>query len=272
MANELLNATGLDGTTNWTAGAGGVSIRDGGLGGHGRLVISGGGSLESDRIPLNGRTNVWAMAHYLGTQLVVRFSDGAGATVQDVQVPVQRGPQGPAERGRPGGFFFAKGLIPAPAGATHYAIRLTGSGAVRLLKPYASADGLEPCLWQAGPHANPDLNYPRWPAHLPAPMDEGLQFDPIPTRKGYSGDSGVEATRRITRTRRYRMAAQLSLTTAERDVLMDFFDDHPGKFWFTRPDTREVCLAQWLAEGEPVDAGQLPGRRRTQIKLQLVVP
>lgn len=272
MANELLNATGLDGTTNWTAGAGGVSILDSGAGGHGRLVISGGGSLASDRIALNGRANVWAMAHYLGAQLVVRFSDGAGATVQDVQVPARRGPQGPAERGRPGGFFFAKGLIPAPAGATHYAIRLTGSGAVRLLKPYASADGLKPCLWQAGPHANPDLNYPSWPAHLPAPMDEGLQFDPIPTRKGYSGDSGVEATRRITRTRRYRMAAQLSLTTVERDVLMDFFDDHPGKFWFTRPDTREVCLAQWLAEGEPVDAGQLPGRRRTQIKLQLVVP
>jgi hypothetical protein len=271
MANELLNATGLDGPTNWSAWTGGVSVLSSGVGAEGRLVFSGLESIASDPVPLNGRTSVWAMAHGITRRFVVRFTDAAGETVEDIDLPILRRPEGPPQRGRPGGFAFAKGRVIAPEGATHFMFGVIGEGMNYLLKPYASADGLEPCVWQAGPHTNPDLNYPRWPAHLPALMDEGLQFDPIPTRKGYSGDSGVEATRRITRTRRYRMGAQLSLTTAERDVLMDFFDDHPGKFWFTRPDTRELCLAQWLAEGEPVDAGQLPGRRRTQIKLQLVV-
>lgn len=267
MANELLNATFLDGTANWAGTA--RAIAQTGVGSRGRLVITGTDFILSEPRPLNGRAGVWAAALFRGARFVVRFNDGSGS---DVVVPLKRTASEPAARGRPSGFNFARGYIPAPAGATTFQVFIDGPGALMLTKPYASADGLEPCVWQAGPHTNPDLNYPAWPAHLPAIMDEGLQFDPIPTRKGFSGDSGVEATRRITRSRRYHMTGQVGLTTAERDALMDFFDANPGKFWFTRPDTREVSLAQWKSDGEPVDAGQLPGRRRTQFKLQLTVP
>lgn len=270
MANQLQNATFLDGPTGWTAGSG-LSVLATGQGGRGRLVLAGTTSLLSSRIPLSGATQVWAMAHHLGGALRVRFSDAAGAGAVNIDVPVIDPAKGPAERGRPSGFNFSKARIIAPAGATHFALGVFG-GAVRLLKPYASTDAREPLLWQPGPHANPDLNLPAWPAHLPLAMDEGLQADPIPSRKGFAGDSGVEMTRRMTRSRRYQLQAQYGLDSAQRDALLDFFDDTPGSFYFTRPDTREVCIAQWMADGEPVLAGQLPGRRRVQVKLQVKVP
>lgn len=269
MANELLNATFLDGVTSWTGAA--SAVAQAGVGARGRLVLTSNGQILSAARPLNGRAGVWVAGTFTGTGLGVRFLTAGGATVQNLEVPMRRVADGPPSRGRPAGFNFAKGYVSAPGTATQFALYVTGA-TTRLTKPYASADGLEPCVWQAGPHSNLDLNYPSWPAHLPPIMDEGLQFDPIPTRKGFSGDAGVEATRRITRTRRYNMTGQIGLTTGERDDLMDFFDANPGKFWFTRPDTRELCLAQWLSDGEPVDGGQLPGRRRTQFKLQLVVP
>jgi len=269
MANELLNATFLDDVNDWSGPN--LAVASTGIGGRGRLVLTSTGTVRSTPRPLNGRTGVWGVVRFLGVGAGVRFLDAGGGTVQDVALPTERQATSQASRGRVGGFKLAKGYVAAPGGATQFALYVTGPDA-RLTKPYASADGLKPCIWQSGPHTNLDLNYPSWPAHLPAIMDEGLQFDPIPTRKGFSGDAGVEATRRITRSRRYQMSAQVDLTTAQRDDLMDFFDEDPGKFWFTRPDTREVCLAQWMADGEPVDAGQLPGRRRTQFKLQLMVP
>jgi len=271
MANELLNATFLDGTTDWFLGPN-ASVMATGQGARGRLVLIADGALISATRPLNGRPGVWAAGLFVGNSLAVRFFNDADVVVGDVIVPTKRFASEPPSRGRPSGFNFARGYVPAPGAATKFQVYALGAGVVMLTKPYGSADGLEPGVWQAGPHSNPDLNYPSWPAHLPAIMDEGLQFDPIPTRKGFSGDSGVEATRRITRSRRYHMTGQVGLTTAERDALMDFFDANPGKFWFTRPDTREVSLAQWKSDGEPVDAGQLPGRRRTQFKLQLTVP
>lgn len=271
MANELLNATGLDGTSNWFSSVN-PSVWDTGPGGRGRLAIQGELYLFSNVRPLNGRPGVWIAGLFDGGSLGVRFSNAGETQAQDLLIPTKRQASEAPRRGRPAGFSFARGYVSAPAWATQFQLFVSGPGTVRVTKPYGSADGLEPCVWQAGPHSNPDLNYPSWPSHLPPIMDEGLQFDPIPTRKGFAGDAGVEATRRITRTRRYIMTAQVGLTTGERDDLMDFFDANPGKFWFTRPDTREVCLAQWLSDGEPVDGGQLPGRRRTQFKLQLVVP
>jgi len=270
MANEILNATFLDGRDDW-ASVGVPVVAQSGVGSRGRLVITGESYILGSWRPLNGRAGVWASGLFRGQRMVVRFGSEEGG-FEDFNLPLKRTASEAASRGRPSGFNFARGYFPAPAGSTRFTVYIDGPGALMLTKPYASADGLEPCVWQAGPHTNPDLNYPAWPAHLPAIMDEGLQFDPIPTRKGFSGDSGVEATRRITRSRRYHMTGQVGLTTAERDALMDFFDANPGKFWFTRPDTREVSLAQWKSDGEPVDAGQLPGRRRTQFKLQLMVP
>lgn len=269
MANELLNSTFLDGASDWIA-SGDVTVLSSGWGSKGRLALSGTNFVQSSVRPLNGRSKVWVAGHFTGTRLVVRFATPDGEL--DTTLPILRSGSGQPSRGRPDGFNYSAGWVDAPPGATGFSIFTDGKPTVHLTKPYASADGLKPCVWQAGPHSNQDLNYPSWPSHLPPIMDEGLQFDPIPTRKGFSGDAGVEATRRITRTRRYIMTAQVGLTTGERDDLMDFFDANPGKFWFTRPDTREVCLAQWLSDGEPVDGGQLPGRRRTQFKLQLVVP
>lgn len=275
MGNELLNATGLDGTADWTAG-GALSVLNAGAGAHGRLVFrSAAGFIRSAARPLNGAPSVVAFGHIKpggGQVLQVRFLDGGGALISTADVPVLRLAVGPATRGRPNTFSFAKGVIPAPGGAVSYQLNATGSGETLLLRPYASTDGVADVCWQPGPHSNPDLNYPAWPASLPSVRDEGYQAEPVATRKGFSGDSGIEATRRVTKSRRYRLSAELALTTAERDVLMDFFDTVGGTFWYSRPDTREVCLAQWLADGEPVDAGILPGRRRTQIKLQLKVP
>lgn len=275
MANEILNATGLDGTADWTAG-GALSVLETDAGSHGRLVLrSAAGYIRSAARPLNGAASVVAFGHLKpggGQSLEVRFLDAGAALVSAVGVPVVRLASGPAKRGRPHTFSFAKGVVPVPVGAVSYQLNATGTGETLLLRPYGSTDGVADVCWQSGPHSNIDLNYPAWPASLPSVRDEGYQAEPIPTRKGFSGDSGIEATRRITNSRRYRLSAELALTNEERDLLMDFFDAEKGSFWYSRPDTREVCLAQWLAEGEPVDAGILPGRRRTQIKLQLRVP
>lgn len=272
MPNVIYNATGLDGATSYN-GSAAVVAHESGIGAPGRIVIAGGSyTVANSALSLNGASGVWAFSHFLGNQLRVVFADDAQAPVgAGVVLPVIREAEGSARRGLPASFRLARGWAPAPVGATKFLLAAEG-GVTALLKPFGQIDGGRDCVWQPGPHANIDLAYPSWPSDLPAIMDEGLQADPIATRKGFSGDSGVESTRRITRARRYRLTAQLALTLEEYDRLMQFFDDTNGPFWFTRPGTHEVCLAQWLADGEPVLAGRLPGRRRVQIKLQLRVP
>lgn len=274
MANLIENATGLDGDAGWLRAGFAVTI-DGTIeGALGRLVIkSAGGSLVTQNPEAEAGEVIYVSSHHQqGGTLRIRFLNAGGTVViEDRVVPLVRRGVGVQRRGLLSTFDFSKGSFVAPAGTATFDIYSSGAaGTVRLLQPFASRVG-HAGLWQPGPHANPDLDYPAWPTDLPQIMDEGLQLDPIPTRKGFSGDTGWEATRRVTRSRRYRMSGQLALTAEERDRLMQFFDDIDGPFWFTRPDTREVCLAQFLAEGEPVEGGQLPGRRRTQIKLQLRV-
>lgn len=277
MPNDVLNATFLDGLNDW-ASPNALAVDETVLGAPGRLVLTGTSALYGQPLALAGSTKVGVSGHFRGDELRIYWlPDATGNTVVAASVvPMIREASGAARRGLPATFRSARGIMPpVGVGVTHYQVGVTSAGgaAVSLLKPYASSAGVLSCAWQPGPHSNLDLSgYSSWPTDLPAIMDEGLQADPIATRKGFSGDSGVEMTRRITRARRYRLTAQMALTLEEYDRLMQFFDETEGPFWFTRPGTHEVCLAQWLADGEPVLAGRLPGRRRVQIKLQLRVP
>lgn len=258
MTNLIPNATGLD-LDGW-AGAD-LLADDATVGAPGRVVVTGSATVSTPTFAIANGARVWVAAHHEpGSALTAVFGSGATAPV-----PLASAGAGPARRGLASTFAFSGGWVTAPVGAGTLRLRAPTS----LMKPIATV--ARACLWQAGPHTNPDLDYPAWPTDLPMLQDEGLQLDPIPTRKGFTGDSGWEATRRTTRSRRYRMSGQLALTPEERDRLMEFFDAIDGPFWFTRPDTREACLAQFLADGEPVEAGQLPGKRRTQIKLQMRV-
>lgn len=273
MANLIGNATGLDGTAGWFSTGGAVSVDESIEGARGRIVIKGTGpTMRSDRYAVAAGETLYASTHHAqGSQIFILFYTAAQGFISSAPLSVIRRGVGVQRRGLLSSFDYSKGAAVAPPTAALFNLHTeTAGGAHRFLQPYASTVG-HAGLWQPGPHANPDLDYPAWPTDLPQIMDEGLQLDPIPTRKGFSGDTGWEATRRTTRSRRYRMSGQLALTAEERDRLMQFFDEIDGPFWFTRPDTREVCLAQFLAEGEPVEGGQLPGRRRTQIKLQLRV-
>jgi hypothetical protein len=275
MGNQVSNATFLDGTTGW-ASPGGLAVDEDVRGAPGRAVLRAGGAsalLTSTAALLTGGTSLRAFAHHsTGSRIGIRFQDAGGATVQDFVLPLERSGQGSPRRGLLGTYAFSSAVLPVPVGATKWLFYFSSAIANPvLMKPYGSDDGRPAPLWQPGPHANADLNLPAWPAQFPFPAADTVQVDPIPTRKSFMGDQGVPSTRRITLTQRWKFMAEYSLTAEGRDDLDQFFASVAGPFWFTRPDTRQLCQAVWLEDGEPADRGLENGKRKTQVGLLLKV-
>ena len=266
MPNLISNATGMDGVAGWT---GGSSIDETILGAPGRAVIVGaGGSLTSAVVNVTPGTSIDVFATYAaaagGALLECVFSTGA------VAIPLKSRGDGRPRRGLPRAFDIARGRLTVPAGAATARLRVTGGGAVYLTKPFlgpAPAD--RESMWQAGPHANADLNLPAFPSELPPPS---VDASPIAQRKAFAGDAGVPITRRIGSSPRVTANLTYELTLEERDTLDQLYRSAAEPFWFTRIDTMELCRARWLADGEPTDSGTRPGiDRTTRIGLLLEV-
>lgn len=286
MANRIPNATFLDALDGVTLTNATGTVDESVYGAPGRAVLvadataAGATTVAMGALAVTAGQQFHAFAHTAainatGAQsLALQIRDGGGAQLALIPLALNTG-DGRPRRGLPGSFDFWSllGTIPATGTAR---LLLSGSLAIDgkhlLLKPLLeAATVLERQTWQPGPHTAPDLNLPSWPTQFSWALDSGLEFDPIPTRKAFDGDTGVPITRRVTSTLRYKIKAEFILTMEERDQLGQFFDAVEGLFWFTRPDTQEVCQAAWLADGEPKDGGLYLGRRRTQVGLFLRV-
>lgn len=270
MGNDIANASGLDDMASWIGSTG---VDEATIGGPGRRVlISSGGDMHSASGP-NVVAGQWleVFGHHAATggNSSLRVLVGSSGVV----VPLKRAGQGSPRRGVPSSFSFSYGRVQAPATGVAK-IRTVGTGTAYLLKPFLSADPpadtrARQC-WEPGAHANPDLNLPRWPSELPLPVADSWDAKPVARRKSFSGDSNVPITRRVANSLRAIARFALELDVEQRAVLEEFVLSNAEPFWFTRPDTQQLCRAYWTAEGDPADAG-LSRSRRTTLELLLEV-
>ena len=275
MSNKVLNASGLDGVTDWT---GATSVDETTIGAPGRVVlVSSSGSLRSTTTPVEPGAVIEAAGAYQatggGAVLEVEFLDVSLAVIETTAVPVKRYPSGSPRRGIASTFALARGRLLVPVGAATARLRARGTGTVYLLRPWMETVlyGEFGSTWQTGQHSNPDLALSSWPTKLP-PLDEGgYSVDPIPRRKSFAGDAGVPMTRELSSTPRYMLRGSLRLDAEEQDRLEDFFALADSPFWFTRQDNLQLCRAYWTADGELAFAGLVRGRRRVTFTLLLEV-
>jgi hypothetical protein len=117
-------------------------------------------------------------------------------------------------------------------------------------RPYIGRPGLAPVRWDPGVHANPDLQLPVWPADLPGFRGQ-LTIDPYADLKPFAGDVGIPVNSRTYSGLQHQVRGQMRLTQEQDDTLARFYDAGAPEFYFVRPDTDELCIAQWLADGAP---------------------
>lgn len=269
MPNAILNASGLDGVAGYSGA--GLAVDDEILGAPARVVITANGQLSTDDRELGANAGVYAFGHFAGSGISVRFK-AAGAVVSTVALPVLQPPRNP-RRGLAGTFGFAKGYVPAPAGATEWALVCPGGGPTALFRPFAMASSPtapRPC-WRPGAHLNPDLALPTWPELLPNPQTDGFELEPIPLRKSFAGDTGVPITRRMGSISRRFATISLLLDAEGRDRLDSFWRSNVPEFWFVRPDNGDLVIAEWTDDGDPKENGK-PGQGRTSTRLLLREP
>lgn len=266
MSNDLSNATFLDDATGWT---GGTSVDETTRGGPGRHVIlaTGGDVVSASGPAVTAGQMCEVFGHHAATGGPSSLYLKVGGT--QTIVPLERANVGEPRRGVPSSFRFSYGRVAAPATGTA-TLRVIGSGTVMLLKPFLdAAPPTRRQAWQAGPHANVDLDLPAWPTDLPLPDPGSVDGQPVSTRKSFAGDSGVPIMRRMSVTARQMFRAGYELDLEERDRLDAFFRAGHAPFWFLRPDTAQLCRAWWTPE-EPSDRGG-GVRRQTSIELLLEV-
>lgn len=267
MANDLVNATFLDGPAGWSS-SGAVTVDEATRGSPGRVVLVANGPIRSAAVALNGAAVVHAFAHHApGARLLVRFLNGAAQGVGDVVLPRVTNPAGTPRRGIPSTFAFSRGAASAPGGAVSYQLVTENAAPNLLLKPYAGRSAV--CGWLPGPHANPDLRLPVWPDSAGQPTGDSWRAQPTGVRVGFETDSRIPVTSQVATEPWVTASFTLTLDLAARDDLDVFWRaTQRAPFWFVRPDTHQLCRAWWLEDGDPADSGM--GRaRRTEVGLLL---
>ncbi len=268
MPNQIVNASGLDGVAGFTGGAGLAADSDV-VGAPSRTVITAAGSVMTTAVALAGAAGVYAFGHHSAGPLLVRFATPGGDV--DVAVPAMKATAGAPARGIASTFSFSRGWVTAPAGATTWRLRIATTAAA-LFRPFGSGQAsaaFRPCRWAPGPHLNPDLAVATWPERLPNPDPDSLELEPIPLRKAFTGDDGVPTTRRTSNRSRRFCRFGLTLDAAGRDALESFWRANVEEFFFVRPDTGDLCFAEWAEDGDPTDSGGKPGSRSTSVRLTI---
>lgn len=276
MGNLLTNASGLDGATGWTAlGAGALAVDETTVGGPGRAVIrSAGAGAPGDVVGLvsafvavaagqvveaAGRNaavgGAWAQ------QLVWR--DAGGAALAPTPIPLAYTGFGPARRGLPATFNYGYLRAAAPANAASVALQVQttlgqgdGAYAVYALKPFLGAAPADPrpTRWDPGAHVNPDLQLEIWPSILPPFRSDGLAT-PIANAKAWAGDAGIPIRETLYQDLHQEFRGQMRLSLEQWDALDAFYESSgDDEFYVVRPDTDQLCVAEWLADGAPKPA------------------
>lgn len=270
MGNQLKNAGLLDGSAGWTGLSGAVlSVDEAVVGGPGRAVlvatrnVAVGQTVEaaSSGLAVTAGQVVEAFASVGGSgpgavALKLEILSAGGARLAITDVPLQRASVGTPRRGLAASFSRFWGLAPASATGTArlvgvYTSTVAAPQQAYLMKPYLAAPGSRvPGVWDPGSHDNPDLQLPVWPSGLP-PMLEESSIEPFANRRAFAGDVGLPISERTYRGMHYALRARLRLTPEEADTLDQFYETTPGPFFFLRPDTDQLCMAEWLADGAP---------------------
>jgi hypothetical protein len=276
MANQVQNAGGLDGVTGWSATSGAAkSIDEAVLGGPGRAVIKAakaltagqGLALWSEGFAVTAGQVIEAAGAIGNSEgglpgLALEIVDGGGAVLSSTPLPVSAPDSaGGPRRGLAATFAQAYGRVTAPASGTAR-LRATSTATIgathqlALLRPFLDRPGsARRSAWDPGPHLNPDLQLPTWPASLPG-LRRNLQVAPYANRVAFAGEAGIPSTDKLYGgSLQVAVTAQLGLDPEQADVLDQFFLASTGPFFFLRPDTDQLCYAQWLAEGAPRPAG-----------------
>lgn len=276
MSNLIDNAGGIDGVTSWSASAGAtLTIDDAVLGAPGRnaivaaraLAVGGTVALWSDvaAVTAGERLNVdggIGNSEAGAPRLQLEILDAGASRISIVDVPTAAAsyPGGPS-RGIMGTYRSAQTQILAAATgfarlvATSTAV-VGGAHKLALVKPLlARPVGRYSARFDPGDHVNLDLKLPIWPALLPA-FRRDLQAKPYPSLVAFAGDAGVPANASVNGGDDATMMGRMSLNPVEADALDQFYrQTRTGVFFIVRPDTDQLCMAEWLAEGAPAPVG-----------------
>lgn len=252
--NQLANAAFLEGAANWTAVSGALSVSESGRGGPGRAVLVSAQGAISAGVAVSAGATIEAAGLFgdTGGAAALRVVINSGGSTAQLDLPVDRVGRGPARHGAANTLSFAYGQVTAPISGQACLV-VVGSGEVWLSKPYldASPPVRDAYQWDPGVFSSPDLvGYARWPVHLPPVLLEGFEAKATPIRKALGADAQRETTQRIAGTPAYRMAGRLRVNQAELYDL-ELFHETTDVFLMTRPDTGQLCRAQWIAEAGP---------------------
>lgn len=295
MGNEILNATGLDETNDWSSTLGGFLSSDDDVVGRPGVNVVGATRLgvvrgaKADLVTssfavaqgeqIEGLIHFAAAGGTCALEFEVIDGTGTGESVGSRQILPNRSPVGPGRaprRGIPEDFYFASFVIRAPeSGFARLRVVATAFGgdvAAYAMRPFLSPLGstIRRQCWAAGQHSNADLGLESWPSSLPPAVAGSFMAEPISSRKGFTGDSGVPGYRRLTTSGgRWLARASWKLATRDRDLLDQFFRETDGEFYFVRPDTFQLCRAQWT-DKDPRDSGS-GGDRSTEVEFLLEV-
>lgn len=295
MRNRISNASGLDGVTSWTALAGAISVDDTVRGASGRIAISasGAGAAIGDTVGLKsaaaavtpGETILaaaFASSDNGAAQVTATFLTAGGATVG---APVVVGQSRSATttplhtRGLKATFaqFFSGALVvPGTAATAVLTAKATATAAgawrVDLLKPFLGSPQTNGQLgiWDPGPHANPDLQLPAWPADL-RPFHAGAPPTPIANAKAWRGDAGAQVREDVAGSLYYEFRGRLRATPFELDLLTQFYFIARSQFWLVNPFTDELCIAEWMEDGAPKITEDRGPSMIVEVGLQLMV-
>lgn len=286
MGNGLRNAGFLEETAGWVGSAQlTLSVDDTIHGAPGRHVLiatgvtTGAGqtlsirTAEADRVTVTAGQPVEAFAGFAASHalsLEIEWFDVDGDPVGTTPLSV-RGPQlatyGEGINGLAETFWRGYARVAAPAGAVEAGLALGvtpgSSGAavtLLLLKPYLAPAGAlvgEPTPWDPGLHEEAGLALPAWPSIL-KPFQAAPVVEPSATRTEFVGADGGAVTRRLVAQPFRRFKGRTRCDAVQRAALDGFFAAGHPRFWFTDPETQQLCIARWAAGGEP-RAGDVRG-------------
>lgn len=255
----------LDGVSGWSAASGSLSIDESTFGAPGRLVLVVSQTSDGQPVGVNSDAMTLAAGQSFFIRLGIGSTSGEPAQVTleasgqtPIQIPRRRAAVRPPGRALADGmdWHVAQGAVPA---AGNWSLKVKGAGPttgprkLALFQPQvteARADGLPP-PFDPGPHATTDLNLPSWPVVL-RPFLGDSSPTPMPSRSTFQTADGFNRSRRLFVDPPVNFRGLLRCDAAEADALEAFHRDlGTGAFYLVRPDTGQLCVATWMADGAP---------------------
>ena len=290
MGNGIKNAGLLDGVTDWSATAGAVrTVDDATIGAPGRNVLVVTKTLTTGQaisawstglaVTAGQIIEIFALAGNSEaglTGLTLQVLDGGGAVIGSTAIAQRRRASGAPRRGLSIAFNDHFGKVAAPATCTARLLATSTATAnashqLCLTKPYLGLAGAGLARWDPGAHTNPDLDLPIWPAALP-PF-RSVSPEPYANRKPFAGDAGIPSSAKLyAGPLHHALRGQMRLTLETADVLAAFFESDAEPFYIVRPDTEQLCMAEWLDSGAPKPGEQRGRFTFVDVGLHIWVP